>query len=162
MSYSLVNIYELSNKTLFDDIRTPSGLDKDTLVNTIFDNCAELETITPNPYLFKAMVETFFNRNYNNFERMLLAVTTEYNPLDNYDRNVTITDNSVNKVSAYDSDTFSNNSNNISEHKERVRGNIGVTTSAKMLSEEVETRKTINIYTTIAIMFLNDLMIAVL
>ncbi len=95
----------------------------------------------------------------------------------------------VNQVSAYDSDIFSNDSKttttdkkqetgtektnrnenangnekeeNILEIKDIEQGNIGVTTTATMINEEIELQKKFNVYEVIAAMFYDELMLHV-
>ena len=135
--YTLVNLWELSEHKLFDDIRLPVGIDKEILINTIFDECAEFEPLTVDVDLMKAKINNFFARNYDNFKRLYEYTQLEYNPIENYDRyseinttdtkNDTRIDNTTNnrttinskntsdstnnetKISAYDSNTYQNN-----------------------------------------------------
>lgn len=95
----------------------------------------------------------------------------------------------VNQVSAYDSDIFSNDSkttttdkkqenstektnrnensdgnekeDNILETKDTEQGNIGVTTTATMINEEIDLQKKFNVYEVIATMFYDELMLHV-
>lgn len=95
----------------------------------------------------------------------------------------------VNQVSAYDSDLFSNDSKttttdkkqetstektnrnensdgnekeeNILETKDTEQGNIGVTTTATMINEEIDLQKKFNVYEVIATMFYDELMLHV-
>lgn len=95
----------------------------------------------------------------------------------------------INQVSAYDSEIFSNdskttttdkkqengtektnrneNSNGnekeeiILENKDVEQGNIGVTTTATMINEEIELQKKFNVYEVIAAMFYDELMLHV-
>ena len=68
--YTFVNLWELSDHKLFDDIRLPAGIDKEILVNTIFDECAEFEPLTIDVDLMKAKINNFFAKNYDNFNRL--------------------------------------------------------------------------------------------
>ena len=95
----------------------------------------------------------------------------------------------VNQVSAYDSDIFSNDSKttttdkkqenstektnrnensdgnekeeNILETKDTEQGNIGVTTTATMINEEIDLQKKFNVYEVVATMFYDELMLHV-
>lgn len=95
----------------------------------------------------------------------------------------------VHQVSAYDSDSFSNDSKttttdkkqenstektnrnensdgnekeeNILETKDTEQGNIGVTTTATMINEEIDLQKKFNVYEVIATMFYDELMLHV-
>lgn len=102
------------------------------------------------------------------------------------DSKATNSSETINQVSAYDSSTLSNhdksetggedksNSNSItvsggsdstnsesnSEHRGRIHGNIGVTTTMTMMKEEINIQK-INLYDQIADLFSKDLLIEV-
>ena len=84
--YTFVNLWELSYHKLFDDIRLPAGIDKEILINTIFDECAEFEPLTIDVDLMKAKINNFFARNYDNFNRLYEYTQIEYNTIENYDR----------------------------------------------------------------------------
>lgn len=72
--------------TLFDDITLPDDLDKDTVINEIIRRSGDLFPYHQAlPYL-KQNITFWFNRNYINFDRMIAALTAEYNPIENYDR----------------------------------------------------------------------------
>lgn len=86
MSYTLINIYNLSGGTLFNDIVLPDEIDKEILINSIFDECDELEPITSNPLLLKAKIDNFFLKNKRGFEHLIALNALEYNPIENTDR----------------------------------------------------------------------------
>lgn len=155
MSYSLVNLWELSNYTLFDNIVLPDDMDKTVLVNTIFDEAAELEPITPNPVLFQAKIENFFSRNLNAFTRLFDSLVADYDPLENYRRNETETAES--KLAAFDSNDYQNS--NYNTVGSTIYGNIGTMTSQQMLESEIKLRAKYNAYMIITDLFINDLMI---
>lgn len=172
--YTLVNLWELSNHSLFDDIMLPDGINKDIMVNTIFDECAELEPYTIDVDLMKMKIKNFFLRNYDNFKRLYTYTTLEYNPIENYNKYSEIeTNNRTNnvneiKISAYDSIDYQNNTlstdnndnkNNVIEH---THGNIGVTTTVQMLEEDNRFWRENNMYDTIAKKFMFTFMITTL
>ena len=84
--FTFVNLWELSEHKLFDNIRLPAGIDKEILINTIFDECAEFEPLTIDVDLMKAKINNFFARNYDNFNRLYQYTQIEYNPIENYSR----------------------------------------------------------------------------
>lgn len=145
-------------------------------------------SVTNNPYHeFVQYFRDFIDSNITNFERVYIAMTTEYNPLHNYDKSSEITTEtdaytdtqknpkikttssggtSTNTVesSPYDVSEFLNKEKNTSvipsmysetdpynvelDHgkqknivTEKTVGNIGVTTSATMATEEYRLRK---------------------
>ena len=169
--FTFVNLWELSEHKLFDDIILPAGIDKDILVNTIFDECAEFEPLTIDVDLMKAKINNFFAKNYDNFNRLYQYTQIEYNPIENYDRKTdsesTNTRESTNetKISAFDSNDYQNNaliSDNNDDRNvltERVHGNIGVTTTVQMLEQDTNYWNKNNMYQTIADKFLFTFMI---
>ena len=168
--YSLVNLWELSNHTLFDDIKLPDGIDKEILVNSIFDECAEYEPLTIDVEVMKAKIKNFFLRNYDNFKRLYDYTQLEYNPIENYNRysDTKSTDNRTNenKISAYDSEDYQNNSvntdDNVNVFTDHTHGNIGVTTTPQMLEQDTAYWNNNNMYKTIAEKFMFTLTITTL
>lgn len=181
--YTFVNLWELSEHKLFDDIRLPAGIDKEILINTIFDECAEFEPLTIDVDLMKAKINNFFARNYDNFNRLYQYTKLEYNPIENYDRysdintrnerNIsnTYSGSSENKISAYDSavyqpnnettdsNTTSGTDNDTNVTVEHTHGNIGVTTTVQMLEQDTNYWNKNNMYQTIAEKFMFTFMI---
>lgn len=212
---SVCNLYGYDE--VFKNIEINEKLDKDTLINTILDNCAMYEPIYPELEILNMKIKVFFKKHRIEFDKLVYLYTlqykSDYNPIWNKDGNKThtetskrIKDNTVNNtnsitnsntitsndvdtntVSAYDSDTFSNDSqtsstsnkqeqktgntieNTIGNENENIelkiqdieQGNIGVTTTATMINEEVELQKNFNVYDIIATMFYDELMLHV-
>lgn len=164
---------------LFKDIVLPIGIDKEILINTIMDTCAVATPLYNYPELLKAKIDNLFKKNYDVYTRLLKAFNAEYNPIDNYNRKTSYTDtthniatgkgDAENKVSAYDSSEYQPNEKTISNsnnqqdgslvHEETTSGNIGVTTTQRMLESELNVRPKLNIYEVIANDFYNELML---
>lgn len=100
---NLNNLMKLYDNDLFDDILLPAGIDHDTVVNTILSESALNTPMYPEHDLFKMMIQNFFRKYYNNFERYNMAMSEEYTPNENYHKTDerTIRDN-VNKVQNLD------------------------------------------------------------
>ena len=81
---NLNNLMKLYDNDLFNDILLPKGIDHDTVVNTILGECALNTPIYPEHDLFKMMIQNFFKRYYNNFDRYNRAMNEEYTPNENY------------------------------------------------------------------------------
>ena len=230
--------------TLFDDVTLPDTFDKQYMIDEIIMRSGDLFTYHQEPTFLKRNITYWFNRNYEQFHRMMDALLKEYNPIENYDReedstttpgvertethsgtdkhyesgtdteahsgtdgrNIksypTATRNTENQVSAYDSNTYSpkdktivtgsgyDESQDDLTHGEsvgttyghhldlthgesvkssvtgydtfhsRVHGNIGVTTNAQMVMQELELRK-FDIYTDIARRFEKEFLIQI-
>lgn len=94
---------KLYDNDLFNDILLPAGIDHDTVVNTILSESALNTPMYPEHDLFKMMIQNFFRKYYNNFERYNIAMNEDYTPNENYHKTDerTIRDN-VNKVQNLD------------------------------------------------------------
>lgn len=212
---SICNLY--SYDEVFKDIEINEKLDKDTLINTILDTCAMYEPIYPELDILNMKIKVFFKKHKIEFDKLVylynLQYKSDYDPIWNKDgkkthtetskRNkdntvnntnsitnsntITSNDEDINKVSAFDSNEFSNDSqtssttskqenetgntsgNTIGNENENIelkiedveQGNIGVTTTATMINEEVELQKKFNVYEIIATMFYDELMLHV-
>lgn len=100
---NLNNLMKLYDNDLFDDITLPAGIDHDTVVNTILSESALNTPMYPEHDLFKMMIQNFFRKYYNNFDRYNRAMQEDYTPNENYRKTDerTIKDN-VNKVQNLD------------------------------------------------------------
>lgn len=74
------------DKTLFDDIVLPDGIDKDNLVAEIMRNSGDLYPYHQVLEYLKRNINFWFARRLFDFGRMYEALRTEYSPIENYDR----------------------------------------------------------------------------
>lgn len=81
---NLNNLMKLYDNDLFNDILLPEGIDHDTVVNTILMESALNTPMYPEHDLFKMMIQNFFKKYYNNFDRYNRAMNEEYTPNENY------------------------------------------------------------------------------
>lgn len=79
------------DKTLFDGIVLPNGIDKDNLVSDIMRNSGDLYPYHQIPEYLKRNINFWFARRFFDFERMYEALRTDYSPIENYDRKENIT-----------------------------------------------------------------------
>lgn len=82
---SLINIYDW-DKTIFDSITLPEGVDKETLVNEILLEAGELSPIFTNPEAFKNASKIWFDAHRWNIEKLIALIAIQYDPLENYNR----------------------------------------------------------------------------
>ena len=75
---------KLYDNDLFNNILLPEGIDHDTVVNTILSESALNIPMYPEHDLFKMMIQNFFRKYYNNFDRYNRAMNEEYTPNENY------------------------------------------------------------------------------
>lgn len=166
---SILGLYQFGNyqnEDLFKNMILPDGIDRETLIDTILEQCAEFEAVYPNFEYLQFSIGTWSKRWKRTFTKWVDALNLKYDPLNNYDRTeewsetdtgkATSTDkgNSQNDnyVTAYNSDNLRQQSRTLAEtagtqtaestnenvKKGRAYGNIGVTTSQQMLEAELE------------------------
>lgn len=172
---SVLGLYQY-DATIFDNMSLPSNTDKETVINNILMECAELEIIYPDPDFLKLALGVWSKKELPVWEELEKTLHYDYNPIENYNRTETWTDkgsgkrnstanaNSSNEgngeientVSAYNESTYqprdkstntnknantmtgtqADESNSQNEHVGQVQGNIGVTTTQKLIKEQ--------------------------
>ena len=85
VNLSPLGLYNWDN-TLFDLMQLPSALDKDTLVQNLLAETAELEVLYPNPVVFKTLVGVWSQKQLDIWNRLYETTQYEYNPIENYNR----------------------------------------------------------------------------
>lgn len=154
---SLMGLYKW-NSNIFDNFHLPDNVDKDTLTGMMLAEFAELEILYPDPDTFDTILDVWSAARKPAWTKLAAALEENYDPLWNKDGTITETTtgsgNTSQKlqVSAFNSDALhdsqasSGNSSGTSTTTRRETGNIGVTTSQAMLTEEVELRSRYDIY----------------
>lgn len=199
-------MYEYNNH-LFDALVLPSAFNKELFINSLLLEHGEKPCLYGNIDFMKSCISVWGEKWYHSFERVSVALTSDYNPIHNYDRheeysdtenrstentNRINTDSSTstqstseneNKVSAFNETTYqpdnssigtTNNSDTSStetngngsenvdrtlQHNAHLYGNIGVTKSQEMISDELELRTNKNMYDIVCEVFANELLI---
>ena len=140
------------DSTIFDNFAIPDGVDKETLVNNLLLELAELEVIYPSVVTMSRAVQDWSNSRISAWERILDALNAEYNPIENYDRREDWIDNAdssggyQNKVAGFniaeqtDSTSSEQQTKSNSNHSGRIHGNIGVTMAQQMITAEIDMR----------------------
>lgn len=216
---SVLGLYQYDN-TIFDLMQFPEGFstnDKQTVIDNILAECAELEFLYPAPTVAKNIIGIWSKKEVPYWNRVYSAARLEYNPIENYRRNEeekitddkteqhsgtdsgstggsdntsgtsnassveSGTDTTTNKINGYDSaqlvdhdssavayghrvtdnasasNTTTYNRTNALIHGEKIKndgntsrnllayGNIGVTTSQEMLTQEMNVAKMIQV-----------------
>ena len=166
---SILGLYKWGkyhDEDLFKNMILPDGVDRETLIDTILEQCAEFEIIYSNFEYLQYSIGTWSKRWNRTFTKWCEALQLKYNPIENYDRIEdwnesgkgkatskdsadTVTDSFV---TAYNSDKLhqerqdkasssgnqETNSTDENERHGRIHGNIGVTTSQQMLESELK------------------------
>lgn len=164
----LLSLFEW-NRNLFSEMVLPTEVNKQTLVDEILLDCAELEPLYPDPGFLQHAIGIWSRTEQRDWIKVLEAAEAEFNPIENYDRMEDWTDTgssqsagqSTGSVAGYNtddlspssSDASSGSSSGTSTHKGRVHGNIGVVTAPQMLREFLEVEPQLNIYKYIAFSF---------
>lgn len=82
---SVLGLYNMDN-TIFDSMQLPIGLNRETVIDAIIQDCMELEILYPNPDALKVMIGIWSKRELPTWNRVYNAEQAEYNPIENYDR----------------------------------------------------------------------------
>lgn len=146
LEYFAPNMWE---NLIIPDEMVSGGFRRDDLITAIRCECAELEILYPEPDTFQTMLRAWSRNNARSWSQMWKALTTKYEPLHNYDRHEEWNDNAKSKsrVAGFDQTTpMSDSEEHTTDngHSGHIFGNVGVTTNATMLREEIETRKVYN------------------
>lgn len=148
--------------TLFDGVDFPPGIDKEAAINAILLQNAELELIYSSLEPLRVALEVWSKSRAWTWQRYAKILATDYDPVENYNRleesstQLTASNNSKTQSAVYNQDAMvdtaagessGSNSGNMSSH---IHGNIGVTTTQKMLAEEINITDRVDIYGFIA------------
>ena len=80
------------DRSLFDQLELPEGIDLDTLKGTIFLRCNEFEVLYSDPEFMISAISVWGKKNYWTFDRWVKLLDKEYDPLYNKDYYEVITD----------------------------------------------------------------------
>ena len=93
------------DQTIFDLMQIPEELDKDTLVDNLLAETAELEVLYPNPVVFKNLVGVWSAKQIDIWNRLYATTQYEYNPIENYNRYETGSDIGTGRTTHSGTDT---------------------------------------------------------
>lgn len=102
---SILGLYYY-DKTIFEDLQIPEGLDKKVLIDNILMECAELEVIYPNNETMKAAMEQWSKAQLYQWQKIYDALHEEYETLWNTDRNETWTETRKSNVNSTGNDSI--------------------------------------------------------
>ena len=161
---SLLGLYNY-RPDIFEYFLLPPEVDRETFIEQILFETAELELLTPNPDIIKALLGSWSRVRIDQWSKMAATETVEYNPIHNYDRLEDWLDEASGSVKNSGSNTTElsvagfndadmadrersvqtagtgSDTSTKSRHTARISGNIGVTTTQQMLESERESRK---------------------
>lgn len=90
---SILGLYNYDN-TIFDGLEAPSDLDKQTLIDYIMMECANLELLYPDFPVMKRLITSWAGARAHSWERLYQSTVQNYNMIHNYDRYEEWTDTS--------------------------------------------------------------------
>lgn len=93
------------DQTIFDLMQIPEALDKDTLIDNLLAETAELEVLYPNPVVFKNLVGVWSAKQIDIWNRLYATTQYEYNPIENYNRYETGSDSGTGRTTHSGTDT---------------------------------------------------------
>lgn len=88
---TLIGLYNYDG-TLFDGLTLPTGYNKTTFIDTLLLEHGEKCVLYTDPSFMKYSIEAMGKKWYHELERIYKTLTDDYNPLYNYDRNETYSD----------------------------------------------------------------------
>ena len=83
--FTIYGLYQY-DRTLFDDVILPTGLEREYVVNEIMKRSGDLYCYYQQPERMKNNITDWFAQQYNNFDQIVRSLNVMYEPLDNYDR----------------------------------------------------------------------------
>lgn len=89
---SILGLYNYDN-TVLDGLDVPEGLDRETLIDYIFMECADLELLYPQLPMMKRLIQAWADARAHSWERLYQSTIQKYNMIHNYDRYEDWTDN---------------------------------------------------------------------
>ena len=181
---TVLGLYNYDN-TIFGGFVTPTSINPQILRELIFTEAGELETIYPNPNLFKQLLSSWSQSKLMDWTKIEAALNANYSPIENYDRTEEHIDdykrnlsesgkgNSTTSKAAFNSSELIPTDGDNSEDSRnygggdnrkiniRAHGNIGVTTNQSMINQEIDLRTNHNLYNIIVNDFVNKFCVGV-
>lgn len=83
---TILGLYRWSEGAVFDGLKFPDGVSRETLISQILERCGNLELVYPSLEWMKYSIEHWSAARMPTWQRVQDALTLEYNPIENYDR----------------------------------------------------------------------------
>lgn len=81
-----VENYLNPDRSVFDSMVLPEGIEREVLIGSIILRCQEFELLYSDPDFLIQAVNVWSRKNYRTFDKWVKALDIEYDPLYNYDR----------------------------------------------------------------------------
>lgn len=108
---TLIGLYNY-DKTIFDELTFPDGIDHQTAVDAICIRGGEMGCIYTNPDFLRFAMRNWSAKNREPIARILRALTEDYNPIHNYDRYETSSDTNSGDYTTTGRHDFTNSGEN--------------------------------------------------
>lgn len=95
---TLIGLYKY-NPAVFSNLTLPAAIDEETFIDSLLLEYGECPLIYPDYDFMKLAIGAWCRKWYANFERIATALNSEYNPIHNYDKTETWTENETNENS---------------------------------------------------------------
>lgn len=165
---SILGLYAYRNG-LFDNLHTPEGIERETLISAIVKECAPFELLWPDWDTMRGLIGLWSDTKQWTWSELAKTLEYDYDAIANYDRREEWRDTSSGQTAnkgAADGYTYGFNSENKArsnrsedesetnaqteaQHTGRVSGNIGVTSTQELIRQQRESVM-YNIYADIA------------
>ena len=106
----LESVANEENKSLFDFLTVPEGMEKDDLVDNIIIQCGSYEALYSDIDFLRYAIGAWSRKNQRTWTKWQEALDLEYNPLENYDRNESWSDGHQGSKSESSSETTTTSS----------------------------------------------------
>lgn len=114
---SLLGLYQY-NPQLFDGLRLPADVDKNTLVDNLIVECAEFEILYADPFFLANMISVWSAKELPTWEKLVETLKFQYDPISNYDRKEEWTDENSGTMRNSESGTNTNSESGTSKNSE--------------------------------------------
>lgn len=115
---SLLGLYQI-NPGLFLELELPEGVDKDSVIDNLLMETAELEILYPNPYFMQAAIGKWSSKELPIWQKLYETTVLKYDPISNYNRTENWTENessdrkgSSENIGSVSTETEGNNTQN--------------------------------------------------
>lgn len=82
---SILGMYNY-DPNIFELLHLPDSVQRQTIIDLIISEAAELEILYPNPDILRVIIGAWSNGRQNAWARIAAALDAEYNPIENTDR----------------------------------------------------------------------------
>lgn len=92
LTLSIMGLYQYTDGDVFFNLHLPEGVDRETLINELIFELAELELLYPNADTMRFAIGNWSKKELPIWEKLLETTKYEYDPIENYDRKEEWTD----------------------------------------------------------------------